>query len=410
MKNTADQNLMRRMNNKTVIDLLRKEAPLSRANLSTLTGLNRSTVSSIIDDLINEGWVTETTYQSDKVGRPGLLLEINPSGGFAIGVEIGVDFILAICVDFSAKITWHKRIETDPDEGRTEILGKAFKLTAEAIEAGKTNYSRPLGIGIAIPGLVDVHEGVLKNAPNLHWYDVPLRLIWTQQFNIPVYVENEANAAALGEFHYGAARGINNLIYIAAGYGLGSGIIIDGNLLRGNKGYAAEVGHMTCDPDGEMCNCGKRGCYETLIGPRAVVKRVKKIIADEGGDSTFLHTTKNGQAVFGYDAVVDAAKHADQVALTALENVGKSLGVVVSNLVNVFNPKMVILGGALNYAKDYIQPVVKEVVKANALELCQQDLEITNSQLDPYSSVMGTISMILEKNFSDLEWLRKFNY
>lgn len=400
MRNTADQNLMRRMNNKTVIDLLRKEAPLSRANLAALTGLNRSTVSSIIDELINEGWVKETTYQSDKVGRPGLLLEINPGGGFAVGIEIGVDFILAICVDFSAKIIWHERIETDPGEGRTAILEKAFQLTTAAMEAGKTNDSRPLplGIGIAIPGLVDVHEGVLKNAPNLHWDDVPLRLIWTQQFNIPVYVENEANAAALGELHYGAARGINNLIYIAAGYGLGSGIIIDGNLLRGNKGYAAEVGHMTCDPDGALCNCGKRGCYETLIGPRAVIDRVKKIITEEGGDSTFLHT-KDGQVIFGYDAVVDAARHDDQVALSALENVGKNLGVVVSNLVNVFNPKMVILGGALNYAKDYIQPVVKEVVKANALELCQQDLEITNSQLDPYSSVMGTISMILEKNF-----------
>ncbi|MCJ7520453.1 MAG: ROK family transcriptional regulator [Anaerolineaceae bacterium] len=392
------------MNNKIVIDILKKQPPLSRANLSTITGLNRSTISSIISDLIDEGWVKETNYQSDKVGRPGLLLEINPGGGFAVGVEIGVDFILVVIIDFSAKVIWRKRIETDPNEGQIEIQEKAFKLTTEAIEIGKKECTRPLGIGIAIPGLVDVHDGVLKYAPNLHWKDVPLRLIWTQQFHLPVFIENDANAAALGEFYYGAAQGIDNFVYIAAGFGLGSGIIIDGKLLRGNKGYAAEVGHTTIDPEGEICSCGKRGCYETLIGPRAVIKRVKKLISEEGSKSTILHISDDGSDGFGYDAVVDAARKNDKVALEALEEVGCNLGIVVSNLVNIFDPKMVILGGALNYAKDYIQPVVIEVVKANALQLCQEDLVITSSQLDQDSSVMGAAGLILENIWNESNW------
>ena len=396
MDNTADQKLMRRMNNKIVIDILRKEAPLSRANLSTITGLNRSTISSIINDLIDEGWVKETIFQSDKVGRPGLLLEINPGGGFAVGVELGVDFILVVVIDFSAKVEWRKRIETDPNEGQISIQERAFKLAAEAIEIGKKCCIRPLGIGIAVPGLVDVHGGVLKFAPNLHWKEIPLRLIWTQQFHLPVFIENEANSAALGEFYYGAAQGIDNFIYIAAGFGLGSGIIIDGKLLRGNKGYAAEVGHMTIDPEGEICSCGKRGCYEILIGPRAVIKRVKKLIAEEGSESTILHVSEDGSDGFGYDAVVDAARKNDKVALEALEYVGCNLGIVVANLVNVFDPKMIILGGALNYAKDYIQPIVKKVVMENALQLCQEDLVITNSLLDQDSSVMGVAGLILE--------------
>jgi len=404
MENTADQKMMRRMNNKIVIDILKKQPPLSRANLSTITGLNRSTISSIISDLIDEGWVKETNYQSDKVGRPGLLLEINPGGGFAVGVEIGVDFILVVIIDFSAKVIWRKRIETDPNEGQIGIQEKAFKLTTEAIEIGKKECTRPLGIGIAIPGLVDVHDGVLKYAPNLHWKDVPLRLIWTQQFHLPVFIENDANAAALGEFYYGAAQGIDNFVYIAAGFGLGSGIIIDGKLLRGNKGYAAEVGHTTIDPEGEICSCGKRGCYETLIGPRAVIKRVKKLISEEGSKSTILHISDDGSDGFGYDAVVDAARKNDKVALEALEEVGCNLGIVVSNLVNIFDPKMVILGGALNYAKDYIQPVVIKVVKANALQLCQEDLVITSSQLDQDSSVMGAAGLILENIWNESNW------
>ena len=396
MKNIADQKLMRRMNNKVVIGILRQSAPLSRANLSAISGLNRSTISSIINDLIDEGWVKETTYQSDKVGRPGLLLEVNPAAGFVVGIEIGVDFILVIVTDFSTNVIWRKRIETDPKDGLLAIQEKGFKLVEEAIAFGKTKCIQPLGIGLAIPGLVDVHDGVLKLAPNLNWKDVPLRLIWTQQFHLPVFLENDANAAALGEFYYGAARGINNFIYIAAGLGLGSGIIIDGNLLRGNKGYASEVGHMTEDPEGEICGCGKRGCYETLIGPRAVIKRVKKLIDEEGRESTILQISDDSSYAFNYDAVVDAARKKDKVALAALEDVGRNLGIVVSNLVNIFNPKMVILGGALNYAKDFIQPIVENVVKVNALQLCQEDLVITNSQLDQDSSVMGTAGLVLE--------------
>ncbi len=410
MKNTADQKLMRRINNKVVIGILRQSAPLSRANLSVISGLNRSTVSSIIKDLVDEGWIKETTYQSDKVGRPGLLLEINPTGGFAVGIEIGVDFILVIAIDFSANEIWRKRIETDPEDGLLAIQEKGFKLAGEAIAFGKKKCIQPLGIGIAIPGLVDVHDGVLKLAPNLNWRDVPLRLIWTQQFQLPVFVENDANAAALGEFYYGAAQGIENFIYIAAGVGLGSGIRIDGNLLRGNKGYASEVGHMTSDPEGEICSCGKRGCYETLIGPRAVIKRVKKLIDEEGRESTILQISNEASDAFNYDTIVDAARKKDKVALEALEDVGCSLGITVSNLVNIFDPKMVILGGALNYAKDFIQPVVEKVVKANALQLCQEDLVITNSQLDQDSSVMGVAGLILENYWNGTSLLNRSNY
>ncbi len=404
MVNTADQKLMRRMNNKTVIEVLRKNAPLSRANLSTITGLNRSTISSIITDMINNGWVKETNYQSEKIGRPGLQLELNPSGGFAVGLEIGVDFLLAVTVDFSAKIIWRKRIITNPNDGQVNIQGKALDLTNEAFKEGKKVSSQALGIGIAIPGLVDVDNGVLKFAPNLRWSEVPLRLIWMQKFHVPVFIENEANAAALGEFYYGAAQGVDNFLYIAAGYGLGSGIVIDGKLLRGNKGYASEVGHMTCDPEGELCNCGKRGCYEVQIGPRAVITRVRNLIEKEGVKSTILKKKDDNPTGFNYDAVVDAAKQKDKVALEALEDVGRELGIVVSNLVNIFDPKMVILGGALNYAKDYIQPVVKDVVKKNALQLCQEDLVITNSQLDQDASVMGVTGMILEDKLSESEW------
>jgi len=396
MRNTADQKLVRKLNNNIIVEILRNEAPVSRANLSAITGLNRSTVSSIIDELIDGGWVREIALQTDKIGRPGMLLEINPDGGFVVGIEIGVDFLLCLATDFSTEVIWRKSIKIDPEEGQVAILQKAFDLVEEAIVFGKKKCGRGLGIGIAIPGLVDVHDGVLKLAPNLKWENVPLRLIWNQQFHYPVYVENDGNAAALGEYYFGAARGIKDLIYIAAGYGLGSGIMVDGKVLRGNKGYASEVGHMTYDPNGKLCSCGKRGCYETMIGPRAVIENVQKLIKEKGPDKTIIKISEGNGNAINYDAVVNAALENDPIAIDALNDVGCKLGLVVSHLVNIFGPRMVILGGALNYAKDFIEPVVERVVKQNALSLCQEDLVITNSFLGQESSVMGAIGLVLE--------------
>jgi glucokinase-like ROK family protein len=394
MRNTADQKLVRHLNNNLVMDILRQKAPISRANLSALSGLNRSTVSSIMNDLLNEGWVKETIYESDNIGRPGLLLELNPSNGFVLGMEIGVDFILAVVTDFTTKVIWRERITTNPDIGMVAILEEAFKLARKAIEFGNSQCNRALGIGLAFPGLVDEREGILKFAPNLKWRDVPIRLIWTQQFNLPVFLENDGDAAAYGEYLFGAAKGIDNFIYIAAGFGLGSGIFIEGKLLGGNKGYASEVGHMTCDPNGELCSCGKHGCYETLISPVAVIKRVKKFLKEKGEESAKSKLYKMNLDAINYDAIVDAARENDPIALEALQDVGGKLGIVVANLVNVFDPKMVILGGALTYARDFIQPEVEKMVKANALQLCQEDLVITYSMLDQDSAVMGAAGLV----------------
>ena len=145
MRNTADQKLVRKLNNNIIIEILRNEAPVSRANLSAITGLNRSTVSSIIDELIDGGWVRETALQTDKIGRPGMLLEINPDGGFVVGIEIGVDFLLCLATDFSTEVIWRKNIKIDPEEGQVAILQKAFDLVEEAILFGKKKCGKGIG-------------------------------------------------------------------------------------------------------------------------------------------------------------------------------------------------------------------------------------------------------------------------
>jgi glucokinase-like ROK family protein len=392
---TADQNLVRQFNTAVVLDALRYRAPVSRAELAAQTGLNRSTISSIIRGLLDDGLVQETTLQSDRVGRPGMLLELNPAGGFAVGIEIGVDFISIIATDFVVNVFWRQRVSLDPAEGQIAFLERAFVMTQEALDEGRARGLRPLGIGIGVPGLVDLRRGVLLIAPQLGWTNTPIRLMWTQRFNLPVFVENEANAAALGEYYFGVARGVKVFVYLGAGFGLGGGIIIGGKLFRGSHGYAAEVGHMTMQPNGELCSCGKRGCLETLVGPRAVIRRVQQTLR-EGSAATSLPVSGPELEQITFAKVLEAAKQGDSVALTALQEVGRHLGLGIANLVNIFNPEMVVLGGELNRASEILLPVVEQEVSLNAWRVSCENLRIAPSAHGTEASVMGVVALVLD--------------
>src|SRR5208337_584027 len=153
-----------------------------------------------------------------------------------------------------AESLWETRIEINPSQPQSNIIGQAEQLVEQALSITKEQQLRPLGLGVGLPGLINLHQGELIIAPNLNWRNVPLRLMWNQRFRLPVYVENEANLAALGEYYFGVARGVENFVYLSAGIGLGGGIMIGGNLFRGGYGYAGEIGHVQRDPQGEKCS------------------------------------------------------------------------------------------------------------------------------------------------------------
>jgi len=392
---TADQGLIRKFNTAVILDILRRFAPLSRAELAAHTGLNRSTVSIIVNTLIEEGSVHEAELQSPKIGRPGMLLVLNNKGGFAIGVEIGVNFISVILTDFTANILWRQRVCTDLLEDQILIIDRASELTQKAVEVGTEENLRPLGIGVGVPGLVDTARGRLIFAPNLRWNNVPLRLMWSQRFDLPIFVENEANAAALGEYYFGVARGVDNFVYLSAGIGLGGGVMIDGKLFRGSRGYAGEVGHMTVDPEGDLCGCGKRGCWETKVGARALICGVQNTLANDthsliydlvGGDLTQITT----------DVVVEAARSGDSVSIKALENVGKYLGIGVVNLINIFNPELIVLGGALSLANEFLLSAIENTVCESALKPSCEGIQFAASAHGEDACVMGAVALVLD--------------
>jgi glucokinase-like ROK family protein len=392
---TADQESVRKVNSSIVLNALRLHAPISRAELASFTKLNPSTVTNIVNTLIDDGLVLELETMESKIGRPGIALTLRPEGGAVIGVEIGVGFISIILTDFVANILWREYIDVSPSLPQIEIISRAEDLIDQAIKIANEKRLRLLGIGIGVPGLVDVQKGVLLFAPNLGWSDVPLRLIYSQRFHLPLYVENEANLGALGEYYFGVGRDVDNFIYLSSDVGLGGGIIINGKLFKGSRGFAGEIGHIQRDPQGEICGCRRRGCWETQVGPRAVIERAKRSI--EADPQGLLAQKVDGNLdSLTFKDVVDCALQGDQVCRTAMENVGKNLGAGIADLANIFNPQMVVIGGAFSYGREIILPVLEETIANETLPAVKEDLHVTFSEHGADANVLGAIAVVLD--------------
>lgn len=393
--NTADQAWVRKTNRAIILEVFRTHITLSRARLASETGLNPSTVSSIISELIDENLIRETDLIQSSTGRPGRLLELNPEGGCALGVEINVDYIELVVADFAANILWRQRQDSTPEAGQHMIMSQVVDLAKQASAFVQERKSRLLGVGVGVPGLVDVTNGLLRLAPNLQWTNVPIRDVLAGYFNCPIYVENEANAAALGEYYFGAVRNVKNFIYLSSGIGLGSGIVMGGKLFRGMFGYAGEAGHMTLDVNGELCGCGKRGCWETFVGPRAVEQRVRKSLAN--GAVSILHDMAKGDLEkIVFEDVVQAAQAGDQIAIDALGEVAFYLGIGIANLVNLFNVEVIVLGGALNNASSLLLKDVERISLANTLAPGREHLRIIPSAHGSDACIMGAIALVLD--------------
>jgi len=377
----VDQRLARKYNSATILDHLRLHAPISRAGLAEYTGLTRSSVSRIIDQLQSENLVHEIGAQQEKVGRPGTLIELNPSGGTAVGVEIGVDFVSVILTNFLAQVLWRDHISLPDESDVRSYLREAEDLIYTALQVSKADGLQPLGIGVGVWGLVDIQKGEVRFAPNLKWRDVPLRQLWEGRFGLTVFVENDANAGAMGEYYLGAAKNIDDFLYVNTGIGLGGGIISAGKLFRGWNGYAGEIGHMTIDPDGESCMCGKRGCWETQVGSRVAVSNYR---------------ARTGREI-SFDEMVVLLRANDPITLEIFSKMALALGVGIGSLVNIFYPRCIIVGGALNQISDMIIPIAQATFAKNSLFQPQQDIKIIPSLLGSDSCVLGCVALVLDE-------------
>jgi len=388
VQRTGNQALVREINLVAIMNHLHNLAPISRAALAEKTGLNKTTVSSLIQELLDLHFVRETGLESVGTGRPAIMLELNPNAGIMVGVEIGVDFISVLCTDFAIRAIWNHKETTYPEMGHQAILNRTLALIRKAIKKGQKLTDNMLGIAVGVPGLVDQRDGAVLFAPNLDWQNIPLRATLQASFNTHVFVNNEANLAALGEYYFGAAQACHEMLYVSAGVGLGGGIIYDGHLFNGSTGFAGEFGHMTMDPDGERCNCGNRGCWETQASQSALFRYIDQAIRQNKA-SILIDKTNNDLTQLTVPLVVEAAQQDDAVALEALTRVGHHLGIGLASLVNALNPEMIVFGGILSLAGSFLLPVIDQELEQRALRWNESAAKVVLSQHGMNSCVMG---------------------
>jgi len=376
---------------------LRKKAPVSRAGLAQATGLNKTTVSSLVDELLQRQFVREIGFVTGAKGHPAIMLDLNPAAGFIVGCEIGVDFILLVCTNFAPEIIWRHEEHTDPSMGQHAILDRARALINEAIQRGYLEYGTLLGIGVGVAALIDQSTGTMLYAPNLGWKDsFPIRALLQESFpHAPLIVDNEANIAALGEHYFGVAQDHDEVLYISAGVGLGGGIVHAGQVFSGVAGVGAEFGHMTMDPDGELCSCGNFGCWETQVSQRALFRHIQQSFA-QGETGILFQLTSGGVDPLTVPMIVDAARAGDVVARKALEKIGRDLGVGIASLVNALNPELVVCGGILSLAGEFLMPALTRELEQRTLRWNREAAEVVLAKHGFDAAAMGGVAAVYE--------------
>ena len=396
--NSEARSSLREHNLSAVLRIIYHEAPLSRAQLAGRTGLNKSTISDLVEELLDRRLVHETGTAASHKGRPGTLLQMSPQAGAVVAVEMGVDFVSAALVDFLGGILWRTLAAADPAASQQETIGLTFRLVEQAVAACRRADRRILGLSFAMPGTVDLDQGLLIFAPNLHWRNVAFRQIFSAGTGLKVFVENDANAAALAEYLFGVARNLRDFLFVFAGVGLGGGLFLDGRLYRGKGGYSGEIGHMPimAEPFQNPCHCGNLGCWETYVNQGSILQRVSALLQSSHDCSLIRSLMEEERAPLSLAIIIRAAESGDPVALQALAETGSAMGMGFAVLVNIFNPRQIVLGGPTSAAGRFLMPSIRESVQRHAMSEIVSQAEINLSAFGPDASLIGAAAVVID--------------
>jgi predicted NBD/HSP70 family sugar kinase len=391
----VDQASVRRTNLARVLGEVRRPGPHSRAAIAARTGLTKATVSSLVAELIERGLVRETgRRQEGSVGRPGRLLELDGGAVAVLGLEVNAHYLAVRAIDLADRVLVDRRVAFDAvHAGSERAINELARLALDALAGLGGAGAGLVGIGVAVPGLVDVPSGRVLYAPNLLWQDVPIAEFLRARLVLPervsVVVDNEANLSALAEFRH-APDAAPDLVYLTGETGIGAGLVVGGQLLRGSDGFSGEIGHIPVDPCGETCGCGRIGCLETKIGLAAAIRAAAPDLADEVADP-------QQQA----QALLRRAETGDPRTLEGFDEIGRWLGIGISILVNMLNPGAVVLGGYFATVAPYVVPTAMRELRARAVAGDAAICRIAGSTFGFTAAVRGGTSVIIEQVLQD---------
>jgi predicted NBD/HSP70 family sugar kinase len=385
---------VRRANLSAIVRELHANGARSRSELVARTGLTRSAIRELIGEFVAAGLVSEERATPlGGPGRPSPLVRPNPGSAVVLAFDIAVDSLAVAVVGLGGEIIDIIRVQRP--RGHTsvdEIVGKLAEL--EGVLRGRSAFDSYIGIGVAVVGVVRRTDGCVSTAPNLGWRDVPLghRLARSLETVAPISVANDADLGALAEVRRGVAIGIDDVLYVHGEVGVGGGLIVNGKPLTGVAGFGGEVGHIPVNPNGVDCQCGSVGCWETEVGEEALLRLAG-------------HSAGGGWAEV--DAVMEEARSGSTVALGAFAAVGRWLGLGLAGLVNIFNPRLVVLGGLFGRIHPFVGGALEAELDRRALPGPRALVRVVPARLGVDAPLLGAAELAFEPLLADpAAWLR----
>ena len=396
-----DASAVGRANRSTVLRATRWHGPVSRRQLSEITGLGSATVFSIVDELTTIGLLVDDGIGESTGGRKPTLYRFNPEAFYAIGVDVGgMGHLRTALTDLDGNVLSRVISQIPVDALPDLLIERIATATDQAAEKAGIEKENVKGIGVAMNGKTDIANGVVLYDARRVWPDlpVPLARMITEEIGIPGYVVNHSNAIPLGEKWCGAGRDLDTFVCVNVGVNVGAGMILDGKLYTGSTNLAGQLGHTVVDENGPLCWCGKHGCTGTVAGGDAIVKRVIRDI--RLGASSSIPSLVNGRLDLVRPAVIaQAAAGGDPYAVQVVQDAGRYLGIGVALLNNLFNPQAVLVGGSIVQAGDVLFQAIRQAAAARSVTEIA-DVPIMPVGLGVEARAVGAAIVVLERQLT----------
>jgi predicted NBD/HSP70 family sugar kinase len=372
---------LREHNRRRIVEALRRRGSASRTELARATGLSRTTVASLVAELSERGLVIEGPRPGKlERGRPPVLLTLDPAAGAAVGVDFGHRHMRVAVGDLACTVLAERTTELDVDHAATEALDAAVAAVPELLEEAGVERSRVIGVGMGLPGPIDLRTGAVGSSVILPgWSGLNAGEALAERLELPVEVDNDANLGALAESSFGAGRGLQDVVYVKISSGIGAGLILGGRLHRGATGIAGELGHVQVRADGAVCRCGNRGCLETIAAVEPLLALLRPAHGDELGLRGMLGLVAGG----------------DPGAGRLVNDAGRGVGRVLADLCNTLNPAAIVVGGDLSAAGEPLLEGVREAIARYAQPGVAAAVEVRRAELGERAEVLGALALVV---------------
>jgi N-acetylglucosamine repressor len=376
-------------NSNLVLKTIYNQEVISRAEIARITSLTRTTVSDLVSDLLTQGLVSEGGFGSSIGGKPPINVKLAEDARQMVCVDLGNDEFRGAVVNLRGKVLRRHAISSH------KLVGEAaVQVIYQLVDALVGMASAPLlGIGIGTPGLVDTRQGVVRQAVNRGWVNLQLKSLLSERYHLPIHLANDSHVAALAEFTYRDGRDVPNLVVIKLGEGIGSGIVLDGEIYYGDGFSAGEIGHLSVEKNGPRCTCGNYGCLESVASTQAILKKARSYMA-ENPASKLAHMAPSGQELT-MDHIQQALLAGDPGVCALAREIGAYLGVAIANLIGILNIHKVILSGHAVYSSELIWNAALKEIQTRVLPAMAAETEVSFSRLGEDNVLLGASALLL---------------